>query len=162
MEEEFQKDRFSVISMSELMNEDSKEERDRKRKQILEEEAEESDEGNPLGELAAEMDQDEEEDGDGESNDDADEANRELLRGTQVEKKKKKKNALSKYPFLRFGEGILSYLKLQYQLNLIFVGLTALAMVNVFIFSSFTGFDGLNYVPWEAKYSFGNMGFATS
>ena len=58
MEEEFQKDRFSVISMSELMNEDSKEERDRKRKQILEEEAEESDEGNPLGELAAEMDQD--------------------------------------------------------------------------------------------------------
>jgi len=61
---------------------------------------------------------------------------------------------------MRYGEGILSYLKLQDKLMLAFVVLSAIALVNACIYKSFNGLS--SDVPTEVQYSFGNMGFPTS
>ena len=76
---------------------------------------------------------------------------------------KKVKKAVTKDPFLKYGVGLKEYFFLQEQLIKSFCLLSLLAFVQMLIMS---GFNGLNYlgstVSFNAKVSFGNMGFAES
>ena len=65
-------------------------------------------------------------------------------------------------PFLVYGPGIHNFLKINNQLVCLFLLISIIAAVQMLVFRSFKGTDGLEGYTMTSRWSFGNIGYPSN
>ena len=85
-----------------------------------------------------------------------------LFSTSHVKSKRELREGIKENPFLVFGPGMHNFLKINNRLVCLFLFLSIFALIQMVIFRSFGGTDGLTGYSSLSRWSFGGIGFPTN